>query len=436
MGAVYKARVPGLGRVVALKALRPRPQLIQMLGWEEIRRRFMAEARVMATLDHPNLVQLWEWGEDQQGRPFFTMEYFCDNLGLLLGESYRLEEPCRAIDPSLALDLAGQALAALERLHQAGLVHCDVKPDNLMLDWQGQVKLGDFGLSRLRGERWRGPDNLMVGSPFYAAPEQEADPGRTGPTADLYSLGMVLMRMVTGRLEREPGREGGPGEPIRSSSWAPAWARFLERALAPEPTARFSSAREMARALDELGRLRRASLDQVCAGPPQWFTPPNQAAGGGAARRRRPVKVLARRARAELGLDELWRPLRPGGEAFAPAGSGLLRQSGGLLWQQEGSPFALSWPEARGYLAGLNRDAWGGRTGWRLPTVDELAGLLRQPGGWDELCQEPVFSPWQRRLWSADRRAHGSAWFVDLTLGYVGWRDHVCRCFVRAVCEG
>jgi serine/threonine-protein kinase len=432
MAAVYKAGLPGSGRVVALKVLDPRPQLRQALGEAELRRRFLAEARIMSGLSHPHLVRVWDQGEDlgeNPGRPYFVMEHLCDNLGLVLGESYRLEEPSRALAPDLAASYAGQAWEGLASLHRAGLVHRDIKPDNLLLDQEEQIKICDFGLSRLRGEDWGGPENIKVGSPGYAPPEQEADPGRAGPAADLYAVGVLLLRMLTGRLALEPGQRASQVNTLLE----PAWDEFLARALAREPGDRFASAEEMAEALAGLAQAWRARQGEVCAAWPRLFDGVESTRTGQAARRE-PLKVLARQARQALGLDELWRPQRAGWGSFRAEGADLVRQeTGGALWPRGGSEEPLSWAEAQAYLAELNRQGWAGRGDWRLPTVDELAATLREPTGWAGLCLEPLFARQQRRLWSADRRAHGSSWFMDMARGFVGWQDHDCRCHVRAI---
>jgi serine/threonine protein kinase len=175
MGTVYKVRMPVVGKVVALKLFRPHPNLVTLLGEEETRRYFVKEAITMAGLRHPNIVAIWDF-HGSKDLTFFVMEYFCNNLGLIIGETYRVEEPSRIVSVDKAIDYTRQILVGLSRLHQAGIIHRDIKPYNILVTDQNTVKITDFGLSKLRGEDFGKPSNLMVGSPYYAAPEQEEDP--------------------------------------------------------------------------------------------------------------------------------------------------------------------------------------------------------------------------------------------------------------------
>src|SRR5690606_24166305 len=106
----------------------------------------------------------------------------------------------------------------------------DIKPFNLLLTPQDSIKICDFGLSRLRGESFRGPSNLNVGSPYYAAPEQEKDPDTAGPMADLYPLGIMLYRMLTGRLPEHPPHDPRYCPPSRINPDLDAvWDTFIAR---------------------------------------------------------------------------------------------------------------------------------------------------------------------------------------------------------------
>jgi serine/threonine-protein kinase len=107
MGAVYKAAMPHTGRVVALKLLRPSEQLAATADQDALRRGFFREAALMAGIRHPGVAQVLDVDEDRDGRPFFVMEYYCDNLGAQLGEGPRVEEPCRALGVARSLDLRG-----------------------------------------------------------------------------------------------------------------------------------------------------------------------------------------------------------------------------------------------------------------------------------------------------------------------------------------
>ena len=175
MASVYKVKIPRLGRLAALKLLDPRPELAALLGAESLRKRFISEAQAMASLHHPNLLVVWDLDE-ADGRLFYLMDYYCRDLARLIGEGPRLEDPARRLTPERALNLTRQCVQGLDRLHQAGMAHRDIKPGNLLLTTEDQVKICDFGLAKLPGLNYREPPNLLVGSPYYTAPEQEKDP--------------------------------------------------------------------------------------------------------------------------------------------------------------------------------------------------------------------------------------------------------------------
>jgi serine/threonine-protein kinase len=108
----------------------------------------------------------------------------------------------------------------------------------------------------------------------------------------------------------------------------------------------------------------------------------------------------------------------------------------GLTWQRGGSSFALDWHSARGYTDQLNHEGLGGRNNWRLPTIEELITLLQpNPSGHDH-CLPPIFDRRPPRLWSSDRRAFTSAWYVNLDLGFVAWQDFSCHNAIKAVSSG
>ncbi len=112
----------------------------------------------------------------------------------------------------------------------------------------------------------------------------------------------------------------------------------------------------------------------------------------------------------------------------------MLDAATGLTWQQSGSPYAVDWHAARGYVAELNRSRRGGRNDWRLPTTPELMSLIAPAPHGADFCVAPVFDRTQKTLWSADRRSFTAAWFVDVESGFVAWQDLSARCHVRAVC--
>jgi serine/threonine-protein kinase len=200
MGAVYRAEQLSLKRTVALKLLK------QELSAEPgLVRRFNAEAELAAKLTHPNTVTLFDFGQDDDGTLFITME-------LLAGKSLREVITFGPLPLPRALAICEQITASLADAHGHGIVHRDLKPDNVMLCEQGKrtdvVKVLDFGIAKLRDERTEGVPAAvtragdLLGTPQYMAPEQirgDAVDART----DVYALGAVVYEMLTGRLPFE-----------------------------------------------------------------------------------------------------------------------------------------------------------------------------------------------------------------------------------------
>lgn len=429
MGAVYKVRHQDLGCVAALKLLAPAEMLEAVVGPAELERRFSIEARTMAGLRHDNIAPVWDFGRDADGRPFFVLDYCCNNVGAVIGETYRVEDATRVLRIDRAVDIARQALAGLGRLHFAGIVHRDVKPFNLLLTNTGRVLLIDFGLSKLRGERLDIHRAEQVGSPYYAAPEQEADPEAADARSDLFGVGVMLQRMLTGRL---PQLSCDP--PSRCNPDLDAdWDAFLERATAADPGDRFADARAMTQALDALMSAWSERMADACALPDEPPAAP-AAPGPGAAPRSAPMKTGPKAGPDAFGLDELWRPRAYAASDLSPTGAGCLTDAAtGLTWQRGGSDYPLDYDEARDYVDGLNAASHCGRQDWRLPTVDELVTLLTPVAQGRDFCVEPLFDTRQDRLWSADRRTFTSAWGADAELGFVAANDMTCRLYVRAV---
>lgn len=429
MSRVYKAQIPRIGKIVAVKLLDPHPLLTRLLGAEALRERFLAEALKMAQLNHPNLVAVRDFDE-ADGRPFYVMDYFFSNLGLLIGETQRTENPSRTIRLDRVVDLARQTLAGLACLHYHGIVHRDIKPFNLLLDERDTVKIGDFGLSKLRGESVYTPPQLKVGSPWYAAPEQQQDPDGADARADIFAVGVTLYRMLTGRLPADPPRPPGEFNPDLDDDWN----EFILRAISKQPADRFPGAAAMQASLEGLEREWRARRERACrlaaSEPAAVFAgrpPPVRL-------RTTPIKCDPQRAAADFGVDSLWRPTDFIPRRFNALGRELVRDAAtGRLWQRSGTPYPVSWRAAAAYVAALNRSGFGGRSDWRLPTAPELLSLLTPTPHGSDFCIEPVFDTRQRTLWSSDRRSFVAAWFVNTEMGFLGWQDFSAECYVRAV---
>ena len=186
MGEVYLGHDDALGRTVAIKQIRA-----QQAADETTLARFRREARTLAAVDHPGVVSIHTIGTTPSGALYLAMEYV---------DGVALSTVCAGPWPiALAAGLVRQAAAALGATHAAGIVHRDVKPDNLLLDARGQVRVVDFGLARRPDSATDQvtADNIIIGTVPYMAPEQLMG-AAVGPTADVFALGIVLYQLVTG----------------------------------------------------------------------------------------------------------------------------------------------------------------------------------------------------------------------------------------------
>jgi serine/threonine-protein kinase len=190
MARVDLARDVELDRLVAVKVLAD-----NLAGDAELRERFVREGRLAARLAHPNVVGVLDAGE-VDGLPFIVMEYVD---GETLADVVRREG---ALPWGRAVGLAVQALDGLEHAHAAGLVHRDVKPGNLLLRGDGQLKIGDFGIARAAELSGLTEAGTILGTAAYLAPEQ-ARGEEVGPAADVYGLAAVLYELLTGRPPRQ-----------------------------------------------------------------------------------------------------------------------------------------------------------------------------------------------------------------------------------------
>jgi serine/threonine protein kinase len=247
MGVVYRATQLSLGRTVALKLIAP-----ALAGDRHFRERFERESRLAASIDHPNVLPVYEAGETD-GTLFIAMRWV-DGTDLRT-----LIHRGGGIEPRRATRIVGQVAAGLDAAHQLGLVHRDVKPANILIvAGADHAYLTDFGLMK----RIRGGDELtdsgeFVGTIDYIAPEQIRGDG-CDARSDVYSLGCVLFHSVSGRVPFDA--ESGIAKiyahlneaPPRASSFTPALPAALDevvaRAMAKDPDARYASAGDFARA--------------------------------------------------------------------------------------------------------------------------------------------------------------------------------------------
>ncbi|MGH9295862.1 MAG: serine/threonine-protein kinase, partial [Acidimicrobiales bacterium] len=310
MAEVYRGRDERLARPVALKVL-----LSSFAGDSELRARFEEEAKAAAMVSHPNIVAVYDAGEDE-GRAFIVME-------LVPGETLAALVGRQPMDVGLVRRLGAGILDALAAAHASGLLHRDIKPANVLLGPDDTARVADFGIAKA-AQASAADDrtivNAVLGTPMYLAPERARGSPAT-VRSDLWSVGVVLYEMLTGRrpfaaesaiassLAAAEGRYTPLGE-LRPDAGT-GLAAVIDRALRPDPGERFASAAEMAAALRSSGTDTTARLAPMAQSPagaetevlPLGASPPTTVARAGAAGGTLATTVV--------GQDGEWPPRRP-----------------------------------------------------------------------------------------------------------------------------
>ena len=330
MGVVYRGTHEHLGRQVAIKELAP-----ELTQQPEFKERFFAEARTQARLHHPNIVTVFDLLEEQ-GEFFIVMEYVagrtCDEL--------LKENAGRGLGLGEAAGIFSQVLAALDYAHSEGVIHRDVKPSNVLLTADGRVKLMDFGIALLVGDKRLTSSQASIGTPIYMSPEQILRPREMDHRTDIYSAAIVFYEMLAGAppFDAESMYEINKlqieAPPPDLSSLNPAVpaavTAVVSRALAKSPDERFMSAGEMLRALREAlpaaagaATLPSPAISQPAPGVPLTGIPtsplPRTLAPPAAAV---PAQLPATGSRKGLPL---WKVLVPAGAAHGDPGGGVPR---------------------------------------------------------------------------------------------------------------
>jgi serine/threonine protein kinase len=306
MGAVYQALQRSLDRTVAIKIL---PQ--EFSQDEAFCTIFEAEAKAMAKLNHPNLIGVYDFGE-VAGMLYIIMEY-------VPGQSVFHSANGVAIDPTEVVRLVTGICHGLAHAHENGVIHRDIKPSNILLDLEARPKIGDFGLARNTGQMVQEGEEIF-GTPHYTAPEVVNAPQSVDHRADIFSLGVLLHELLTGRLPADD-----PRPPSVISRCSPRFDAIVRRATEELPARRYNSAMEMANDLQAIAttpgaKVLRSGAPRKSLGPKRSFNKslpaPQQSSKAG-------LIVLLLIAIAISGF--LYRYLKKSRESHTPTGPRIIK---------------------------------------------------------------------------------------------------------------
>ncbi|MGQ9572752.1 MAG: protein kinase domain-containing protein [Dehalococcoidia bacterium] len=322
MATVYKARHPGLDRVVAVKVLHPNLAIDPAFVG-----RFRREARAVAALRHPNIVRVFDF--DSQDSIYFIVMEFIDGptLASLLKRRFKKNQP---LSPQETLRLFSPLCSAIQYAHEQGMVHRDIKPSNIILTRQHEPILTDFGIAKIVGATSYTIPGVVVGSAHYMSPEQaEGLPG--DHRSDIYSLGIVLFETLTGTVPFQGETPASilmkhvasplPSARSLNPDLPPAIDAILDRTLAKDPNSRFQQGNELVLALQEaLGLAEQAAaagaggieaptvkIPREAPTPPPLEEPTRVAEPTAVTEPSLPIPpgVLRRRAKAKLPMQAL-----------------------------------------------------------------------------------------------------------------------------------
>ena len=382
MGVVYKARQMSIDRIIALKMLNQ-----QMQGDQQWVQRFYNEAKACSRLQHPNTIRMFDFGQTQEGRLFMTMEF-------LDGISLRDALARGPLAPQRVVKILIQCCASLAEAHSIGIIHRDIKPDNVfLLNMAGSpdfVKLLDFSVAKLlEGDRMKTQAGVVFGTPQYMSPEQ----GRGLPLdarSDLYALGVLAFEMLTGNV---PFNDDNPMTVIQM---------HLHGAIPPMPdTVPYSVQQIVRRALEKDAARRYQSSGEMMQHCQQVFSELNQGSvsvgGGGVPRTMIASNPQQMGAPPGAGFPNNYQPQQPQQQQpqYQPSGSAAKT----MIAQQ--SPFGGQPPQAQSGLAppqqNFQQSAPNQKTivAMQAPVINQGQMMQGQPNGFppQQHPQQPMGQP-------------------------------------------
>ena len=477
MADVYLAVQKKLDRMVAIKVMQP-----EIFRSPVTTKRFVREAKTLSKLVHPNIITVYDVGKVDDTY-YIVMEYLHGSL------KDKIEKQ-RKIPPAEALHIVRQVADALYYAHKMGFIHRDVKPDNILFRKDGTPVVVDFGIARQVDTETRlTKTGMSIGTPNYISPEQ-ARGQKVDGRSDIYSLGVVLYEMLTGKLPYNSQNTLGVvikhlQDPVpKLTGSLKQYQALLDKMMAKEKSKRVRSKKELEEitksfmnndpikvtkpvrtkktASDMEKTQMRKSVKPSGSGTVAVLEQPREKRSRGylwflllavliggvvlsyfylqsAGRLYRDLDTADVRSLVVEAdyYDNVWNRYGNYRAQYQKETIGnmpvLVDQSLDLMWHPSGSPVGLKFRDAKKWLADLNKRGYAGHKDWRLPTLREAASLLRARKGDGALFIDPAFSSQQTCIWTGDLYGGQEAWAVRFDEGYILHLELHTGNFIRPV---